>query len=123
VTISQQGRTKYNESLQLKQVSDDDHLGQLFRQFYEEYNSVEAVEKRRLEQLEKEKSYNRLEDEFSLKAVQYEFPENTLQHTIKKALEGKVVNASIFAAELASAIRSFVSMPDKSVEERAAYRE
>ena len=38
-------------------------------------------------------------------------------------MEGKVVNASLYAAELASAIRSSVSMPDKSAEERAAYRE
>ena len=48
---------------------------------------------------------------------------STLQYTIQKAVEGKVVNASLYAAELAAAIRSSVSMPDKSVEERAAYRE
>lgn len=123
VTISQQGMNKYLESLQIKQVSNDDQLGQLFRQFYEEYHRAEAIEKRQREQLEKEQSYNRLENEFNLKGVTYAFPENTLQHTIKEALEGKVLNASIYAAELASAIRSSVSMPDKSAEERAAYRE
>lgn len=123
VTISQHGWNKYIESLQFKQESSEDQIGQLFRQFYEEYNSAEAIEKRRIEQLGKEQAYNRLEDELSLKGVKYVFPENTLQHTIKEALEGKVVNASIFAAELASAIRSSVSMPDKSFEERAAYRE
>ncbi|WP_368901790.1 hypothetical protein [Oceanobacillus oncorhynchi] len=94
-----------------------------FKKFYEEYNSAEAIEQKRLEQLEKEQAFNRLEDEFSIKGIQYHFPENTLQHTIKEALEGKVKNASLYAAELGSAIRSFVSMPDKSIEERTAYRE
>lgn len=122
VSISQQGWKKYLSSLQLKQGTNDDPLSQLFRQFYEEYNSVEAIKKRELEQLEKENAYNRLEDEFSLK-VKYEFPENTLQYTIKQALEGKVENASLYAAELAAAIRGSVSMPEKSMEERAAYRE
>lgn len=122
VTISQQGRSKYIESLQFKQVTNDDQLGTLFRQFYEEYHRAEAIEQRQLEQMQKEQAYNRLKDEFHLQ-VEYHFPENTLQHTIKEALEGKVVNASLYAAEFASALRSSVSMPDKSVEERAAYRE
>lgn len=38
-------------------------------------------------------------------------------------MKGKVVNVSLYAAELAGAIRSSVSMPDKSTEKRAAYRE
>lgn len=97
-------------------------LSKLFKQFYEEYHSVEAIEQRQREQLAEAEAYNRLEDEFSL-TVKYNFPENTLHQTIKVALEGKVVNASLYASELASAIRSSVSMPDKSAEERAAYRE
>jgi len=123
VTISEQGWNKYTESLKFKQVSENDPMVQRFRQFYEEYNNAEAIEKRKLEQLEKEQSYNRLEDDFSLNGVKYVFPENTLHHTINEALEEKVVNASLYAAELASAMRSSVSMPDKSAEERAAYRE
>ncbi|WP_040982730.1 hypothetical protein [Oceanobacillus jeddahense] len=123
VTISDQSQNKYIQSLKLNKTNQDDILGMQFKKFYEEYNSAEAIEQRRLDQLEKEQSYNRLEDEFNLKAVQYDFPENTRQHTIKGALEGKVVNASIYAAELGSAIRSSISMPDKSAEERAAYRE
>ena len=67
---------------------------------YEEYNSAEAIEQRRLEQLEKEQAYNPLEDEFSIKGVKYVSPENTLHHTINEALEGKVKNALLYAAEL-----------------------
>ena len=48
VSISQQGWKKYLSSLQLKQGTNDDPLSQLFRQFYEEYNSVEAIKKREL---------------------------------------------------------------------------
>src|SRR5690625_7586310 len=95
---------------------------QKIRQCHKENNSDEEIEKRKLEQVEKEQSYNRLEDDFSLIEVKYVFPENTLHHTINEALEGKVVNSSLYAAELASAIRSSVSMPDKSAEERTAYR-
>src|SRR5690625_1829103 len=51
------------------------------------------------------------------------FPENTIQQTIYKSMEGKVKHASLYAAELAESIRSSISMPDKSAEERAAYRE
>lgn len=123
VTISEQGLAMFTASLKLNKPSKNDPLVQRFQQFYDEYSSAEAIEKRQLEQLEKEQAYNRLEDEFSLKGVHYVFPENTLHHTIHKALEGKVVNASLYAAELASAIRSSVSMSDKSAEERAAYRE
>lgn len=123
VTISEAARNEWNESLHLKTVTENDKLGELFRQFYEEYNSVEAIEKRRLEQLEKEQSFNRLTDEFNLEGVEYIFPENTLHNTIKNALEGKVKNASIYASELAEAIRSTISMADKSAEERATYRE
>lgn len=97
-------------------------LGELFRKFYDEYNSVEAIEERQREQLEKEQAYNPLTDEFNL-LVKRNFPKNTLHHTINEALEGKVKNASLYAAELASAIRGSVSMSDKSAEERAAYRE
>lgn len=107
-------------TLQLSQ--EGQQLSKLFKQFYEEYHSIEAIEKRQREQLEKEQTDRRLNNEFSLH-VEYRFPENTLQKTIQKALEGKVVNASLYAAELASAIRSYISMPDKSVEERTAYRE
>src|SRR5699024_5592911 len=92
---------------------------QRFQKFYEEYNSAEAIEQR---QLEKEQAYNPLTDEFNL-LVKRNYSENTLHHTITEALEGKVKNASLYAAELASAIRSSISMSDKSVEERAAYRE
>lgn len=123
VTISDESQNKYIQSLKLKETNKDDVLEKQFQKFYEEYNSAEAIEKRQLEQLEKEQAYNRLENEFSLTSFKYEFPENTLHHTITEALEGKVVNASLYAAELASAIRSSVSMPDKSTEERAAYRE
>lgn len=122
VTISDASKNKYIQSLKFKETNKGDMLGKKFRNFYEEYNSTEAIEKRQLEQLEKEQAYNRLEDEFNL-GVKGEFPENTLHHTIKEALEGKVANASVYAAELASAIRSSVSMPDKNDEERAAYRE
>lgn len=122
VTISEEAQVNYFKSLKFKEANTEDVLGKQFKKFYEEYNSAEAIEKRRLDLMEKEQAYNRLEDKFS-QSVQYEFPKNTLQHTIKEALEGKVVNASLYAAELASALRSSVSMPDKSVEERAAYRE
>ncbi|MEI3606270.1 hypothetical protein SPD48_11245 [Pseudogracilibacillus sp. SE30717A] len=123
VTISQKGWDIYNDSLKFKQVNEDDKLGDLFQKFYEEYNSIEAIERRQLEELEKENSYNRFEDDFNLEGIESLYPENTLHHTIKKALEGKVKNASVYAAELASAIRSSVSMPEKSAEEQAAYRE
>lgn len=122
VTISDESKNKFYQSLKFRETNKDDVLGKQFQKFYEEYNSAEAIEKRLLEQLEKEQAYNRLEDEFSLN-VKYDFPENTLQHTIKEALEGKVANSSLYAAELASALRSSISMPSKSVEERAAYRE
>lgn len=114
VAISEESHNKYIQSLKFKETNKDDVLGQQFKEFYEEYHSAEAIEKRRLERLEKEQANNRLVDEF---------PDNTLHHVIKEALEGKVINASLYAKELASTIRSSVSMPDKSVEERAAYRE
>lgn len=118
-----QAVTSTDESLVLSISQEGQKLGELFQKFYKEYHRAEANEKRQREQIEKENAFNRLEDEFSLKGVNYKFPENTLEQTIKEALEGKVVNASIYAAELASAIRSSISMPDKSAEERAAYRE
>lgn len=123
LTISDESQNKYEESLKLQKTNHDDVLGEQFQKFYEEYNSAEAIEKRKVAQLEKEQAFNRLEDEFSIKGVQYHFPENTLQHTIKEALEGKVENASLYAAELGAAIRSSVSMSDKSSEERALSRE
>lgn len=123
VTISKESLAKFTASIKLHDASEDDLLLQNFRKSIEKYNSPEAVEQRRLEQLEKEQSFNRLTDEFSLKGITYHFPENTLHHTIAEAMEGKVVNASLYAAELADSIRSSVSMPDKSDEERAAYRE
>lgn len=122
ITISDAAKNKYIESLKFKVTNKDDTIGKQFQKFYEKYNSTEAIEQRRLKQLEKEQAYNRLEDEFNL-GVKGEFPENTLHHTIKEALEGKVANASLYAAELASAIRSSISMSDKNAEERAAYRE
>lgn len=123
VTISKESLAKYTASLKFNEVTENNPLIQQFRKTYEEYNSAEAIEQRRLEQLEKEQSFNRLTDDFSLKGVTYHFPENTLHHTITEAMEGKVINASLYAAELADSIRSSVSMPDKSAEERAAYRE
>src|SRR5690625_4683096 len=75
-------------------------LIQGFQQLYEEYNSAEAIEQRRPEQLEKEQSYNHLEDEFSINGVKYVSREDALHHTINEALEGKVKNASLYAAEL-----------------------
>src|SRR5690625_4757396 len=120
--ISKESLAKFNATLKLNTVSDEDPLIQQFRKAIEEYNSPEAVEQRRLEQLEKEQSYNPLTDEFNL-LVKRNFPENTLHHTIHKTIEGKVKNASLYAAELAKSIRSSISMPDKSAEERAAYRE
>ncbi len=123
VTISDEARNKYIQSLKFKEANQNEVLGRQFQKFYEEYNSAEAIEKRQLEQLEKAQAYNHLTDEFMLKGVKYHFPENTLHHTIMEVLEGKVVNASLYAAELAGAIRSSISMPDKSGEERAAFRE
>lgn len=120
--ISKESVAKFNASLKLNTVSEDDPLVQQFRQAIEKYNSPEAVEQRRLEQIEKEQAYNPLTDEFNL-LVKRKFPENTLHHTIHQVMEGKVKNASLYAAELADSIRSSVSMADKSVEERAAYRE
>src|SRR5690625_2493214 len=58
VTISEQGWNKYTESLKFNQVSENDPMVQRFRQFYEEYNSAEAIEKRKLEQLKKENLNN-----------------------------------------------------------------
>lgn len=81
-TISKEGLAKFNASLKLNNVSEHDPLVQQFRKAIEEYNSPEAVEQRRLEQLENEQSFNRLTDEFSIKAVTYHFPKNTLHHTI-----------------------------------------
>jgi len=121
-TISKESLAKFTASLKLKTGSKDNLLIQNFRKSLEEYNSPEAVEQRRLEQLEKEQAYNPLTDEFNL-LVKGSFPENTLHHTIYEAMEGKVKNASLYAAELAESIRSSISMPDKSAEERAAYRE
>lgn len=122
VTISDEAKDKYYQSLQFKVANKEDKLGKQFQKFYEEYNSAQEIEKRQREKLEKEHSYHRLEDEFSLH-VKYHFPKNTLEHKIKEALEGKVVSASLYAAELAAAIRSSVSMSEKSFEERIAYRE
>lgn len=121
-TISKESLAKFNANLKLNTVSEDDPLIQQFRKAIEEYNTPEAIEQRKLEQLEKEQAYNPLTDEFNL-LVKRNFPENTLHHTIHQAMEGKVKNASLYAAELANSIRSSVSMADKSVEERAAYRE
>lgn len=121
-TISKESLAKFNATLQLMSVSEDDPLVQQFRQAIEEYNSPEAVEQREIERLEKERAYNPLTDEFNL-TVKANFPENTLHHTIQQALEGKVKNASLYAIELAGAIRTTVSHKDKSAEERAAYRE
>src|SRR5690625_5608324 len=50
--------------------------------------------------------------------VKREFPENTLYHTISQALEGKVVNEGVYAAELTNSLRSAVSNQDKSAKER-----
>lgn len=122
VTISEKSIVKFTASLQLRTGSEDNFLIQNFRESIEAYHSPEAVEQRRLDQLEKEQSYNPLTDDFNL-LVKRSFPENTLHHTIHQAMEGKVKNASLYAAELANSIRSSVSMADKSVEERAAYRE
>lgn len=121
-TISKESLAKFNATLKLNTVSENDPLIQQFRQAIEDYNSPEAVEQRRLEQLEKEQAYNPLTDEFNLQ-VKRSFPENTLHHTIHQVMEGKVKNASLYAAELAGSIRSSVSMADRSAEERAAYRE
>ena len=118
VAISQDARNKYRESLQLRLVSDGDRLGEAFRQFYETFDrseSANAIAERQREQWEKEQAL-RL-------SVEYVFPGNTLEDTVKKALEGKVANASLYAAELGRALRSAVSMPDRCAEERAAYRE
>lgn len=122
VTISKESLTKFNASLTLRTESNDDILIQNFQKSIEEYNNPEAIEQRRLEQLEKEQAYNPLTDEFNL-LVKGDFPENTLHHTISEVLKGKVVNEWVYAAELADSIRSSVSMRDKSAEERAAYRE
>lgn len=107
VTISNQARNQY---LQLKQISKDDELGRQLQ------NARENLGKKQLDQLE----HNKQLDDF---IVKHEFRENTLEHTIYKALEGKIENASLYAIELASALRSYVSMPEKSVEERIAFRE
>lgn len=122
ITISKESLAKFQASLTLRTGTDQDALIQNFRTFVEEYNSPEAVEQRKLEQLEKEQAYNPLTDEFNL-LVKRSFPENTLHHTIHEAMEGKVKNASLYAAELAGSIRSSISMAHKSIEERAAYRE
>lgn len=122
ITISKESLAKFQASLTLRTGTDQDALIQNFRTFVEEYNSPEAVEQRKLEQLEKEQAYNPLTDEFNL-LVKRGFPENTLHHTIHEAMEGKVKNASLYAAELAGSIRSSISMAHKSIEERAAYRE
>src|SRR5699024_11764841 len=95
--------------------ADDDQMIQHIQQFDEEYNSAEANEQRRLEQLEKEQAYKPLTDEFNL-LVKGNFPENTLHHSINEVLEGKVKNASLYAAELASAIRISISLSDKCVD-------
>jgi len=122
ITISKESLAKFQASLTLRTGTDQDALIQNFRTFVEEYNSPEAVEQRKLEQLEKEQAYNPLTDEFNL-LVKRSFPENTLHHTIHEAMEGKVKNASLYAAELAGSIRSSISMAHKNIEERAAYRE
>ena len=122
VTISSKGLAKFSASLKVKTGSHDDLLTQNFQKFLEDYNHPDAVEQRKLEQLEKEQAYNPLTDEFNL-LVKREFPENTLYHTISKGLEGKVVNEGVYAAELTNSLRSAVSNQDKSAKERAAYRE
>src|SRR5690625_3642884 len=122
VTISSKGLAKFSASLKVKTGSHDDLLTQNFQKFLEDYNHPDAVEQRKLEQLEKEQAYNPLTDEFNL-LVKRSFPENTLHHTIHEAMEGKVKNASLYAAELAGSIRSSISMAHKNIEERAAYRE
>lgn len=115
VSISNEARNKYRQSLQLKEVTPDHVLGRQFQKSFEEFHGADAVEKRRLEQLEKEEAL-RL-------SIQVEFPENTIHHTIKKTLKAKAVNESVYAIELATALRSSISMPEKSLTERAAYRE
>lgn len=124
IIISDESRRKYNQSVKLEFItkSEDDRLIQQFRKALEEYNSPEAVEQRELAQLEKELAYNPLTDEFNL-TVKGDFPENTLYHTVSEALKGKVANEYVYAVALTDSIRSAVSMKDKSVEERAAYRE
>lgn len=120
--ISKESLAKFNAILKLNSVSDDDSLVQQFRSAIEEYNHPEAVEQRKLEQLEKEQAYNPLTDKFNL-TVRGNFPKNTLYRTVSEALKGKVVNEWVYAAQLTDSIRSSVSMAYKSIEERAAYRE
>src|SRR5690625_1156431 len=122
VTISSKGLAKFSASLKVKTGSHDDLLTPNFQKFLVDYNHPDAVEQRRLEQLEKEQAYNPLTDEFNL-LVKRKFPENTLYHTISEALEGKVVNEWVYAAQLTNSLRSAVSNQDKSAKERAAYRE
>ncbi|MBO1003873.1 hypothetical protein [Pseudogracilibacillus auburnensis] len=120
VSISENAKRQYKIAAL---ADENDELLASFQSFYQEFMSAEAIEKRRLEQMENEQSFNQLESKFAVEGVHYVFPEGTLQHTITKALEGKVKNASLYASELASAIRGSISMPEKSVEERSAYRE
>lgn len=112
VTISRESRQKYAQHLQLNNVQKGDKLGELFKNFFASFNKEEAIEQ------------IKVNDKESMHIdITYHFPENTLHHTIQQALEGKVANASHYAAELANAIRSFISFPEKNIEERALIRE
>ena len=53
VTISDEAKDKYYQSLQFKVANKEDKLGKQFQKFYEEYNSAQEIEKRQREKLKK----------------------------------------------------------------------
>lgn len=112
VEISKAAKNKYQ--LEFKEADPNKGLGAKFRNFYESNDLDEAIEKIELERTEKQQLFNRLNQPFS---------EGTLQHTIQTALEGKLKNVSLYANELADAIRGTATHSEKTVEKRAIYRE
>ena len=55
--------------------------------------------------------------------ITYQFPPDSLEHSISGFLAGKAVNASLVASELGKMLKSTFNQPEASVEERAAIRE
>ncbi|OEF97098.1 hypothetical protein [Desulfuribacillus alkaliarsenatis] len=120
---SQQTSSDNNELFVKIRISNN--ARQLFYDFRANM-SKEAATQRKIElddALANFQDIHPLENDFQIKGVHYTFQQGSLEYIVANALDGKSVNPSLYASELGKAIRSTVSMPNATIEERAIYRE
>lgn len=127
VTISDDAYNRYSTfrelRLQLTDSGENEKLDENFRAILEKLKSEKESGQywREFEERSALKSaLHPLENEFQIYGVKYGLTEGTIQHTIASALEDKVINPSLYAHQLAEAIRG---NQEQSIEERAIYRE